>query len=181
MWVERFLDNDPSVQQFSLIPKGLAEKAWKELGNVGETPMVTITSGYCHTLDTSAGDTGWTGTTTRDSETGSAGDISIWPGTGDTYWYRGYDPHWWIREIDTAIDNEQEAEMEEAIKELIEEIRGLRDDLGTVKALLDKAPDETDPLQTEGDSDAWNEDELRSLVRETVQEVITATTGALPE
>jgi HK97 family phage prohead protease len=177
-WVERYLDHDPEVQHFRAIPASLVERAKQELGNVGVTPSVTVTSGFCQTEDSGGNGGEWYGTTTTTVGNDTwTGDSTTWSPWYPDY-YRTYDPNWWIREIEKTTTDEQEAEMEEAIKELIEEIRGLREDLVKMTDLLQKSPDDDDSTAVE---DEMTADELRAVVRETVQEVMTATTGKLPE
>lgn len=187
-WVERMLDHDPSVQRFSLIPRDLAERAWKTLRDVEGVDIPPLTTGYFFTNDPKIAIGGWTdsvsvgtsdpnGSITTDTTT-TIGDPTVYP-IADVFRSCGVDVKDWVRELDNLIEDETETDMEEAIKELIGEIRGLREDLTKfVDTFQMKSPDPPDPTP---DDDDVSEDDVRSMVREAFSEVMTATTGKLPD
>jgi hypothetical protein len=182
-WVERFLDNDPQVQRFTLVPHELAEQAWKELRCVDGSQMPTVTSGFMHVMGQS-GDTDNTVTLTTSDGTAVAGDNTVWtPYPYDGMWFRGYGPDWWYREVGTATQQRTETDMENELKELTEQIRLLREDLTKFMDVMEsKSEPDPDPDPVlDDDDDNMTEDELRQIVGDTVRDTMTAITGKLPD
>jgi len=171
-WVARFLDHDQSVEKFALVPRSMAEAAWKNLSGVDATGRVpSVTSGYFYRI----GDSG--------AQSADCVGVSTSGGTSvETYDNTTWDPTYEVRFLGDwpkKFDDEQkrkEHEMEELLKEILEEIHSLQGEVAKLADLVQtKAP--TDDAATD---DEMSADELRSVVRDVVGEIMTATTGKLP-
>jgi len=172
-WVSKILDRDQSVQQFALVPRGVAEEAWKHLSSVGASvQMPSVTSGYLYLLnDTTAKSDCVNITTTDHTGTTEWGPIGTWP-VYETW-----------KTWSCAYDDEQERKekaMEELLKQILEAINGLRTDMTKLsdQMLTTAAKGQEDEPD---DDSSPSDDELRSMIRGVVGEVLTAKTGRLPD
>jgi HK97 family phage prohead protease len=168
-WVARMLDGDPAVQKFALVPRAVAETAWKHLSSGDATvQMPSVSSGYFYRVDNGS-----------NIENADNVTITTTGGTATTPWLPGQTYEVWTGWA-KGFDDEQERkehEMEELLKEILEEIKSLQEDVAKLADLVQtKAPNDDAPP----DDDEMSADELRSVVRDVVGEILTATTGKLP-
>jgi HK97 family phage prohead protease len=171
-WVARFLDHDQSVEKYALVPRSVAEATWKNLSSVGAAPSAPITSGYFYRIGDAAG----AGVDCVEFTTSDGTSVKTWD---TTTWDPTYEVRFlgdWPKKFDDE-QKRKEHEMEELLKEVLAEVKAARDDVAKLADLVQtKAPADDAPP----DDDELSADELRSVVRDIVGEVLTATTGRLP-